>query len=90
MEEQERTSVLEVSFPKITINVNVVGTNSLLGALCEEFIKRDLIKNVGVLKPEAIVFNIKRAYSDINLIEEINKVRDILKIDEKVISVYLE
>lgn len=81
--------VLEVSFPALTIPVEVCGSNSLLGALCQELVKKDLLKNVGVLNPERITFVIQRVHKDINLYAEINKVRDELKIKESKINIVI-
>ncbi len=78
-----------VNIPKMIISIELAGTNSLIGALCEELIKKDFMKDIGVLHPDEIVFIIKKVYPILNLYEEINKVRDILKIDEKKITVYV-
>jgi len=37
------SSVISVDFPRITINVDVLGTNSLLGSLCIELQKKELL-----------------------------------------------
>ena len=47
---------ISVSFPRLQVNVDYVGSNSLLGALCKKLIEKDLMKNIGVLDPEEIVF----------------------------------
>lgn len=73
----------------MVITVNLVGHNSLLGALCERLIEANLIKDIGVLHPEEIVFSIKKAHPEVNLYKELNDVRDILKIDEKKITLYI-
>ena len=78
---------ISVAFPKLTINVGLVGHNSLTGGLCETLIEKDLMKNLGVLQPEQIVFVIERVQSGVNLYDEVNKVRDLFKIDEKKIIV---
>lgn len=78
-----------VSFPKMIINVGFMGTNSLIGALCVELIKKDLMKDVGVLQPEAIVFVVGKTHFKLDIFEEICKVRDVFQIDEKKIKVYI-
>ncbi len=85
----EKEVLVEVSFPRMIITVDLVGTNSLAGALCVELIKNNLIQNIDVLNPDEIVFMLKSVHRDINLYEEINKVRDYLKIDEKKIVVIM-
>jgi hypothetical protein len=87
------SSVLSVEFPRITINVDVLGTNSLLGSLCIELQKMELLEHTrhrGILKPEEIVFIIKKVHKDVNVYAEINKVRDILNIEESKITVLIE
>lgn len=84
-----RTEVLSVEFPRMVVNVDIVGSNSLLGALTNKFIEAGLIENIGRLCPTEIVFVIKKVHQDINLYKEINLVRDILKIDEKKITVFI-
>ena len=44
----------------------------------------------GILKPEEIVFIIKKVHKDVNVYAEINKVRDILNIEESKITVLIE
>ncbi len=72
------------------VRIELAGTNSLIGRLCEEFEKKDYLKHIGVLNPTEIVFVIKRVHKELNLYDEINKVRDIMKIDEKKITVFIE
>lgn len=79
-----------VSFPRMIINVDLVGHNSLLGGLCEDLQERGHLKNVGVLRPAEIVFVIKKVHAGVNLYEELNKVRDVMKIDEKVITLFVQ
>jgi hypothetical protein len=86
----EEGVAVSIEFPKITIKIEVAGTDSLLGALCTVFIARGFIKNIGVLEPDEIEFVIKRVHKDLDLYAEINKVRDILKIKEEKIKVTIE
>ena len=79
-----------VSFPRMIINVEYAGTNSLVGSLCVKLIENNHIRNVGVLHPDEIVFVINYIHPSLNLYEEINKVRDILKIPEDKITVHIE
>lgn len=80
---------VSVNFPRMVITVNLVGHNSLLGALCERLIETGYIKNIGILKPDEIVFSIKKVHPEVNLYQELNDVRDILKIDEKKITLFI-
>lgn len=85
--------VLDISFPKIIINIDIVGSNSLLGALCVEFQKKGYLQHTntkGILKPDEIVFIVKKVHNGINLYSEINKVRDVLNIEEDKITVLIE
>lgn len=82
-------NVIEISFAKMTINVDLVGHNSLIGALCERFLQNDYMKHIGSLNPEQIIFVIKRVQPEVNMYEEMNKVRDILKIDEKKLTLLI-
>lgn len=82
-------SKLSVSFPRMVITVGLVGHNSLMGALCERLIEDGFIQDVGSLNPEEIVFKIKKVQPEVNLYKELNDVRDILKIDEKKITLYI-
>jgi hypothetical protein len=77
-------------FPRMVVKVNLVGHNSLLGGLCVELQKKGYLKGVGFLYPEEIVFVIKKLQDEVNLYEELNKVRDVLKIDEKVITLFIQ
>lgn len=81
------TSTVSVSFPKMSITVELVGSNSLVGALAERLIQRDLLKNVGCLDPDEICFNIKKVHDGVDIFEETKKVRDIFKIKESKIKV---
>lgn len=74
--------------PRIIIHIDKMGTNSLVGALCEELKNRDILKNVDVFKPTEIVFTIKETHRTLDVYKEINKVRDLLKIPEEKIIVY--
>jgi len=79
-----------VSFARMVIKVDYVGHNSLLGGFCQELQERGHLKNVGVLHPTEIVFVIKKLHAGVNLYEELNKVRDVMKIDEKVITLFID
>lgn len=79
-----------VYFPAMIIKVELVGHNSLLGALCEKLIEKNFIKDIGILDPEKIVFVIKQVQENVNIYEELNKVRDVLKINESKISLFVE
>jgi hypothetical protein len=79
-----------IEFPRMVVNVRVVGHNSLLGALALRFIENGYINHIGCLKPTEIVFVIKRVLEEVNLYDEINKVRDLMKIDENKITVFVE
>ena len=79
-----------VSFPKMTIRVNLVGDNSLVGALAVKIIEKDYMKHIGVLRPDEILFIIKQVHKGVNLYEELNRVKDVYKIDEKKIALLLE
>jgi len=85
----KKQEVVSISFPRMVIHVGLVGNNSLLGALCREFIAKNYMKHLGLLNPTEIVFVIKKVQPDVNLYAEINLVRDILKIDEKEITVFI-
>lgn len=80
-----------IKLPRLVMHLDLVGTDSLVGKLTEEFIKRDCVQYVGLLKiePVEIVFVIKKVHKEINLYKEINKVRDIFKIDEKNIIIFM-
>ncbi len=80
---------LSASFPRMVINVDMVGDNSLLGALFIALQEKGLLLDIGVLNPDEIVFVIKKVHGQVNLYNEINKVRDVLKIDEKKITVFM-
>ena len=82
--------VESIEFPMMVVNVRVVGHNSLVGALATKFIEAGYIEHIGRLNPTEIVFKIHTVVSEVNLYEEINKVRDFLKIDEKKITVFIE
>jgi len=84
--------MMEITLPRIVINVELVGTNSLLGSLCRYFLENhpDCLKNIGVLNPEEIVFIIEKVAEDIDLHYEIRKVRDAFKIKENKIVVNIE
>ena len=73
----------------MVITVGLVGHNSLMGALCERLIEDKLIQHVGNLDPEEIVFKIKKVQPEVNLYKELSDVRDILKIDEKKITLHM-
>ncbi len=79
----------EISFPRMIINIDLAGTNSLIGGLCKELQNNDYLQHIGRLNPTEIVFVIKRVHKELNLYEEVNKVRDVLKIDEKKIIVFM-
>ena len=79
-----------VSFPRMAITVDYVGHNSLLGGFCRELQNRGHLRNVGALRPAEIVFVIKKVHDGVNLYDELNKVRDVLKIDEKVITLFIQ
>ena len=49
----------------------------------------DMLHNLNVLKPDEIVFFVSKARHDVNLYEELNKVRDLLKIDESKIKLFI-
>ena len=61
-----------------------------MGALCEKLIEKDLMQHVGVLDPDEIVFVVKKVQPEVNLYQELNKVRDILKIEESKITLLFE
>lgn len=82
--------IQSIEFPRMVINVKVVGHNSLLGALALKFIENGYINHIGLLKPIEIVFVIKKVLAEVNLYDEINKVRDLMKIDEQRITVFME
>ncbi len=82
--------VVTIEFEKLIIRIALVGSNSLVGGLCMAFLKRDYMRHIGALVPEEICFKIKDIHPEINLYDEINKVRDMFKIDEKKITVYFE
>lgn len=79
----------QISFPRMVISVPLVGHNSLVGSLAEELIDKGLIKDVGILNPEEIVFVVKKILSEVDIYEELNKVRDLFKIDEKKITMLM-
>ena len=81
--------VQSISFPRMVIHIDLAGSNSLLGGLAEEFMKRGYMEHIGLLDPTEIVFAIKRVHIELNLYAEINKVRDILKIPENRITVFM-
>ncbi len=82
--------LVAVTLPRMIIKVDLVGHNSLLGGFCEELQKKGSLKNVGLLHPVELVFVIKKVHTGVNLYEEINRVRDVMKIDEKVITLFIE
>jgi hypothetical protein len=84
------TKPTSISFPRMVINVDLVGDFSLAGALAEKLIKARLMKHVGILHPEEIVFVIGRVQPGVNLYKELNSVRDIFKIDEKKITLFIK
>lgn len=86
---EEHGASIETCIPAVTITIETVGTNSLLGALCKDFIDRKVIRDIGVINPDSITFIIKSVHYKVNLYDEINKVRDILKIPEGKISVII-
>ncbi len=81
---------LSVNIPRMTISVDYVATDTLVGALCVELVERNLIKDIGILDPTEIVFLINKAHPNVDLYSEINKVRDFMKIDEKKIIVFIK
>ena len=83
-------NVQSISFPRLVIQVDLAGDNSLAGALCQEFIQRDYMRHIGLLEPAEIVFSIKRVHSQVNLYKEINQVRDIFKIPEDKITIFMQ
>ena len=80
---------IEISFPKIVVDIELAGSNSLLGGLCKVFREKDYLKYINVLNPDEIVFVIKKVHKELNLYHEINLVRDVFKIDEKKITVLI-
>lgn len=86
-EKQMGKQLASVTLPRIVLHIDILGSNSLLGALGKEFIKRDCIQYVGRIHPTEIVFVLKKAHTLINIYEEINLVRDVLKIPEDKIIV---
>lgn len=82
------TQVQSIKFPRMCITVNVVGDNSLCGALAIRLTEKGYINHIECLEPEEIVFVINKVMPEVNLYEEINKVRDIFKIDENKITVF--
>lgn len=87
---EEKQEIQSISFPRMVINVRVVGHNSLIGALTIRFIESEYINHIGLLKPDEIVFVIGSVLNEVNIYDEINKVRDLMKIDEKRITVFME
>lgn len=81
--------LVSVDIPKIVIDVEVVGSNSLLGALCKELSERNVLMNVNILHTEKLVFNIHRVHPEVNIYEELNAVRDFLKMEEKRIQIFV-
>ncbi len=82
-------SKLSVNFPLIIINIDRVGTNSLIGGLFQKLLEKDLVKDIGVLCPDEIVFRITSVHPDIDIYQEINAVRDMFKIEETKIKVFI-
>lgn len=86
MDEMKKASI---NFPRMVITIGLVGHNSLMGALCERLIEDKLIQDVGILNPAEIVFVIKKVHPEVNLYKELTDVRDIFKIDENKITIFI-
>ncbi len=86
---KSKPQLVSMEFPRMVVKVDLVGTNSLVGALCDELIKRNCIQDIGLLKPDEIVFEIKNVHPQVNLYDEIDKVRDLFKINETKITIFM-
>lgn len=81
--------VESIIVPKITIEINYVGSNSLMGSLYEDLVNKDLVKHIGVLCPDEIVFEIKRAHPELDIYKELRDVSVLFKIPSNKIKLYL-
>jgi hypothetical protein len=76
--------------PRLTIQVDHVGHNSLIGGVVNKLREMDMLKHIEDVGFTEVVFVIKGSHTDVNLYEEINKVRDDFRLQEKQITVFLK
>lgn len=79
-----------IEIPAICIELDLVGDNSLTGAVCNYFKSKHWIKELQFIEPESVTFIIKRVHPNVNLYKEINAVRDLMNIEEEKIKVFIK
>lgn len=82
--------LLSVTLPSVVIRVDKVGTNSLIGALAQYLRERDCLQHLGQIESPEIMFKVKNVHPDVDLYEELNLVRRMLKVDERIIKLIIE
>lgn len=82
---EEKGELLEIKTPELVLHVKDIGENSLLGKLCLELKRLELLNKIYAYNPDGIKFILmpgSKLSPNLDIYKEINLVREFLQIEE--------